>query len=330
MHRYSINPDSDIPIYRQLVDQINAEIRSGVLPTGTQLPTVREMAEQMHLSCGTVKRVYDRLQEMGDIEMTRRRGTFVKYVREDRDSRKVMAMTAIDRMIRSLTDLNFSPAEIQIFLNLKMREWGLKWSGVRIAMITDCLELAPSLERQLSGIGNVRVSVCQLRQLREYPYSVDEQSDVILASARDGQRLQSILPDSAKLIKVAFALQSGSAYALAMQSGGTLGTVCTGTEFADLVAGQLPEEVRRRMRVLRADNAAAREAFFDGLDAVIVAPDWDSYCDAELCHRLDVYRSGGRLTLFDYRIDEGSMIYLEERINRIRDERQLQPGALRF
>ena len=45
MHRYSINPDSDIPIYRQLVDQINAEIRSGVLPTGTQLPTVREMAE---------------------------------------------------------------------------------------------------------------------------------------------------------------------------------------------------------------------------------------------------------------------------------------------
>ena len=43
-----------------------------------------------------------------------------------------------------------------------------------------------------------------------------------------------------------------------------------------------------------------------------------------------MYRSGGRLTLFDYRIDEGSMIYLEERINRIRDERQLQPGALRF
>ena len=126
MHRYSINPDSEIPIYRQLVDQINAEIRSGVLPTGTQLPTVREMAEQMHLSCGTVKRVYDRLQEMGDIEMTRRRGTFVKYVREDRDSRKVMAMTAIDRMIRQLTELNFSPAEIQIFLNLKMLEWGLK------------------------------------------------------------------------------------------------------------------------------------------------------------------------------------------------------------
>ena len=329
MHRYSINPDSDIPIYRQLVDQINAEIRSGVLPTGTQLPTVREMAEQMHLSCGTVKRVYDRLQEMGDIEMTRRRGTFVKYVREDRDSRKVMAMTAIDRMIRQLTELNFSPAEIQIFLNLKMREWGLKWSGVRVAMVTDYVELSAALERQLTQLGNVRVSVCQLKQLREYPYSVDEQSDVILASAQDGQRLQSILPDGSKLIKLAFCVPPESAYALARASDGALGVVCAEPGLAALVSNQLPEDVRR-LRVLRADDADARAAFFEGLDAVVVAPDWETYCDPELCRQIEGFRTANALVTFDYRIDEGSMLYLEERINRIRDERQLQPGALHF
>ena len=329
MHRYSINPDSEIPIYRQLVDQINAEIRSGVLPTGTQLPTVREMAEQMHLSCGTVKRVYDRLQEMGDIEMTRRRGTFVKYVREDRDSRKVMAMTAIDRMIRQLTELNFSPAEIQIFLNLKMREWGLKWSGVRVAMVTDYVELSAALERQLSQLGNVRVSVCQLKQLREYPYSVDEQSDVILASAQDGQRLQSILPDGSKLIKLAFCVPPESAYALARASDGALGVVCAEPGLAALVSNQLPEDVRR-LRVLRADDADARAAFFEGLDAVVVAPDWETYCDPELCRQIEGFRTANALVTFDYRIDEGSMLYLEERINRIRDERQLLPGALHF
>ena len=329
MRRYSINPDSEIPIYRQLVDQINAEIRSGVLPTGTQLPTVREMAEQMHLSCGTVKRVYDRLQEMGDIEMTRRRGTFVKYVREDRDSRKVMAMTAIDRMIRQLTELNFSPAEIQIFLNLKMREWGLKWSGVRVAMVTDYVELSAALERQLTQLGNVRVSVCQLKQLREYPYSVDEQSDVILASAQDGQRLQSILPDGSKLIKLAFCVPPESAYALARASDGALGVVCAEPGLAALVSNQLPEDVRR-LRVLRADDADARAAFFEGLDAVVVAPDWETYCDPELSRQIEGYRAANALVTFDYRIDEGSMLYLEERINRIRDERQLLPGALHF
>ena len=149
MFQYQINPESDIPIYRQLADQINAQIRSGALPTGTQLPTVREMAERLHLSCGTVKHVYDCLQKTGDIEMTRRRGTFVKYVRRDQDSRKQQAMNAIDQMIRKLSELNFSPAEIQIFLNLKMREWGLKWSGIRISLVTEYTELTESFQKQL-------------------------------------------------------------------------------------------------------------------------------------------------------------------------------------
>ena len=34
MFQYTIHPDSEIPVYRQLADQINAEIRSGALKTG--------------------------------------------------------------------------------------------------------------------------------------------------------------------------------------------------------------------------------------------------------------------------------------------------------
>ena len=312
MFRYTINPDSDIPIYRQLTDQINAEIRSGALKTGTQLPTVREMAQRMGLSCGTVKRVYDRLQELGDIEMTRRRGTFVKYVRENGDSRKLMAMTAIDRMIQKLTELNFSPAEIQIFLNLKMREWGLRWSGIRIAMVTEYAEFAQSLEAELNRIGNVQVSVCDLRQVREYPYSVDEESDVILASPRDSQRLASILPDRSKLIKVALHVRQGSVRELATLSG-SVGIACESAALAELVREHLPE--RPPVRTVR--TAADAE----GLEAVVVPAGW------ALPPELEEVLRGARRISFDYGIDEGSMIYLEERVNRIRDERQLRPGA---
>ena len=315
MFRYTINPDSDIPIYRQLSDQINAEIRSGALKTGTQLPTVREMAQQMGLSCGTVKRVYDRLQELGDIEMTRRRGTFVKYVRENGDSRKRMAMTAIDRMIQKLTELNFSPAEIQIFLNLKMREWGLKWSGIRIAMVTEYAEFAGSLEAELNRIGNVQVSVCDLRQVREYPYSVDEESDVILASPRDSQQLASILPDRSKLIKVALHARPESIRELATLVG-YVGVACESDAFAGLVRDHLSAQNRLRTVCTAADA--------EGLDAVIVPAGWTPPAELDEALR-DVPR-----VRFDYGIDEGSMISLEERVNRIRDERQLRPGAFTF
>ena len=312
MFRFHVNPDSEIPIYRQLVDQINARIRSGAIPTGTQLPTVREMAEQMHLSCGTVKRVYDRLQEMGDIEMTRRRGTFVKYVRQDGDSRKLQAMTAIDRMIRQLSDLSFSPAEIEIFLNLKMREWELKWSGVRISVATDAAELSYLIERQLSQMGNVRLSICSLKQLREYPYSIDEQSDVILASVEDAPKISSILPDADKLVRVAFTLKPECAFALAGCAGKKIG-VWGEEAFAALVAAQLPENMRAGL----ACCGTAEEA--EGTDVLIAAA--ETPLDAAL------QAMGDRLLRFDYGIDQGSLIYLEERIGRIRTERQLHPGG---
>lgn len=315
MFHYIINPDSEIPVYRQLVDQINAQIRSGALKTGAQLPTVREMADQLHLSCGTVKRVYDCLRDMGDIEMTRRRGTFVKYVREDRDSRKIQAMTAIDRMIRSLSDLNFSPAEIQIFLNLKMREWGLKWSGIRIALVSPCPELSSALEQQLCSIGNVHIILCSLHQLREYPYSIDEEADVILASPEDCQKLMPILPDRSKLIKVAFELNPSSIYALAACTGRRIGVCCEDDDFVRLVAAYLPAD--RRGDLIPVQMGRWEE--LPDLDALVLPAG---------------VKAEGNIRVatipFDYAIDEGSMIYLEERINRIREERQLQPGILSF
>ena len=322
MFRYTINPESEIPVYRQLVDQINAEIRSGALKTGAQLPTVREMAAQMNLSCGTVKRVYDCLREMGDIEMTRRRGTFVKYVREDGDSRKVQAMTAIDRMFRQLSDLSFSPAEIQIFLGLKMREWGLRWSGMRIALVTQYTELAALLERQLGRIGNVRVIVCGLRQMREYPYSIDEESDVILAATQDSPSLLPILPDRTKLIKMAFA-PAPECLCRISRFPGRLGVACEGAPFAELVRGYLPEDRRAALRAFCTDAGGDVAAFLETIDALVVPAGWD-------CPFADRLPEGAEILPFEYAIDEGSMIYLEERINRIRDERQLRPGALRF
>ena len=308
---YQINPQSDVPIYRQLVSQISAQIRSGALKTGTQLPTVREMAKELGLSCGTVKHVYDTLQEMGDIEMTRRRGTFVKYARRDTDSRKQQAMHAIDHMIRKLSALNFSPAEIQIFLNLKMREWGLKWSGIRIAVVTELPEIAPALERQLSQIGNVHVSIYPLSQLREYPYHVDEQSDVILASAHDAQKLSKLLPGG-KVIRVAFYTDPACVSQLATCPAGRIGVVCQGEAFSGLVRELLPPAARHTLHNV-SDSA-------EGFDALILAEGDQSPC-------LEGF--GGQVYRLSHRLDEGSMLYLEERIGKIRDERQQWPGALR-
>lgn len=308
MFHYTLNPESSVPIYRQLVDQINARIRSGAMKNGTQLPTVREMAQKLHLSPGTVKKAYDCLQEMGDIEMTRRRGTFVKFVHRDKDSRKHQAMVAIDQMIRKMTELQFSPAEIQIFLNLKMREWGLKWTGLRVTVVTECPEIAPAVKKQLEGMPNVQCTVYPLRQLQEYPYSVDEQSDVILIPSEDESRIAHLLPDGEKLLRVAFAPDAGTLVNLSACAGKRIGVPGENVHLAQLMKKYIPGQ----------DTNVAllgRERPVPGDMDVLVVPEGE-ICDSEL-----------PVIPFVYQLDKGSLLYLEERVGKMRHERQMWPAA---
>lgn len=68
---------SGTPLYRQVVDQVAALIASGVLPAGTRLPPVRELAATLGLTRLTVHSAYTELQARGLIESHVGRGSFV-------------------------------------------------------------------------------------------------------------------------------------------------------------------------------------------------------------------------------------------------------------
>ncbi|WP_042878348.1 PLP-dependent aminotransferase family protein [Cupriavidus necator] len=64
--------------YKQLVDQLAADIRAGRLRPGTRLPTHRDLAAREGLALVTATRVYAELQAMGLVSGETGRGTFVK------------------------------------------------------------------------------------------------------------------------------------------------------------------------------------------------------------------------------------------------------------
>jgi len=57
---------------------VEARIRDGSYAEGCQLPTVRELAEQMGVNKNTVVRAYQALERKGYLELTRGRGAFVR------------------------------------------------------------------------------------------------------------------------------------------------------------------------------------------------------------------------------------------------------------
>jgi len=71
------DPHSGVPVYRQIIDQVQAGLASGRLARGDQLPTVRQVAVDLEINPNTVLRAYRELEIRGVLDTQQGTGTFV-------------------------------------------------------------------------------------------------------------------------------------------------------------------------------------------------------------------------------------------------------------
>ncbi len=62
---FTLNPNSGIPIYRQLVEQVRRMIAGGQLQAGDELPSVRELAVEHAVNPMTISKAYSLLEVEG-------------------------------------------------------------------------------------------------------------------------------------------------------------------------------------------------------------------------------------------------------------------------
>jgi GntR family transcriptional regulator len=72
-----IDQTSDRPVYRQIADELRSEIRSGVYPPGSQLPSESGLVERFGVTRVTVRRGLSVLQQEGLVDVVRGKGMFV-------------------------------------------------------------------------------------------------------------------------------------------------------------------------------------------------------------------------------------------------------------
>jgi DNA-binding transcriptional regulator YhcF (GntR family) len=71
---FEINPNSGVPIYRQIVDQVHALVAGGTLREGDLLPSVRQVARAADVNPMTVSKAYSRLETEGVVRRVRGQG----------------------------------------------------------------------------------------------------------------------------------------------------------------------------------------------------------------------------------------------------------------
>jgi GntR family transcriptional regulator len=117
---------SGLPIYTQIVNQVQAQVAGGVLQPGDQLPTVRALAEQLRVNFNTVARAYRILDEARIISTQQGRGTYITEIPPPRVTERLRreALEALtQRYITEAMRLEFSKDEISEMIKDQLKAW---------------------------------------------------------------------------------------------------------------------------------------------------------------------------------------------------------------
>lgn len=75
--RVRLLPNSDLPLFAQIVEQFRQARAQGRVRPGDQLPTVRDLAAELVVNPNTVAKAYQELEKSGAIMTRRGAGSFV-------------------------------------------------------------------------------------------------------------------------------------------------------------------------------------------------------------------------------------------------------------
>lgn len=122
--RFHVAPTSGVPIYRQIMDQVKAQIATGRLAGGDFLPSVRQVAGELTVNPMTVSKAYSLLERDGLIELVRGQGMRIigRTVREREGSDRNEVVRVVRRLVRRAKAAGLSPEELCALINAAFEE----------------------------------------------------------------------------------------------------------------------------------------------------------------------------------------------------------------
>ena len=108
-----IDYKSRTPIYEQIIENVKTLIVSGVLERDQQLPSVRQLAQELAINPNTIQRAYQELEREGIIYSLKGRGSFVgSRLGELRTVQQAELLAQLEAVSRELKQLEVSKEQI--------------------------------------------------------------------------------------------------------------------------------------------------------------------------------------------------------------------------
>jgi len=108
---FTLNPNSGIPIYRQLIEQVRRMVSSNQLRPGDTLPSVRELAVAHAVNPMTISKAYSLLEAEGLLERQRGKAMTVAAHLAHKE-RLERLQPAVDQLVMAARQLELGPDDI--------------------------------------------------------------------------------------------------------------------------------------------------------------------------------------------------------------------------
>jgi GntR family transcriptional regulator len=111
---FTLDPVNGVPIYRQIIQQIEYAILSGRMRAGDRLPTIRALAVELKTNPNTIARAYNEMEIKGILVTQVGSGTYISdkkpVLDDDRLNRKIREV--LGRFIQEMQDLGVDKREL--------------------------------------------------------------------------------------------------------------------------------------------------------------------------------------------------------------------------
>ena len=123
--QFEVHPSSGVPIYLQIIEQINAMIAGGNLDEGDMLPSVRQMATELGVNPMTISKAYSKLEAEDVVGRVRGKGMQVQKSTHCGNSKVRMQelKPMMEQAIVRGRQLGLSDEQIQSVVNKLLRDY---------------------------------------------------------------------------------------------------------------------------------------------------------------------------------------------------------------
>ena len=109
---------SRVPIYEQIIEQLETFVLKGILKVGDQIPSVRNLSIQLSINPNTIQKAYSELVRTGIIDTVPGRGSFIaKEAKENLRNLQGNQLDELSNIVKKLALAGITKEEIVESIN---------------------------------------------------------------------------------------------------------------------------------------------------------------------------------------------------------------------